>query len=191
MLNKILVLAIAVVSLGFSKSDNWNGWKDTSNISGFRADSLKYSKVFELSDWENLRIDVMANDTATANLSADSTKFYWWFETGHPCLNASNLLDTFWQKADPLVIDTFDITTAGNRAITYRLLGTDGVFSGPSKTIDTSTVSGFAVQSRALTSECDVWFRIGHKGMTGNKTSTYIKLRDNIVRRAASNVRNK
>jgi hypothetical protein len=190
MLTKILLLAFVTVSLGFSQ-DNFNGYKDTSNISGFRADSLKYSKVYELSKWENVRIDVMANDTATANLSADSTKFYWWIETGHPCLNASNQLDTFWTKVDPLVIDTFDITTAGNRAITYRLLGTDGTYNGPSKTIDTATVSGFAVQSRAFTAEWDVWARIGHKGMTGNKTTTYIKLRDNMVRRAFIGTRNK
>jgi glycosidase len=53
-------------------AENWNGWLDTSNIDGFRVDSLKYSKAWDLGRYENVAVVVKANDSSSAGFSSDS-----------------------------------------------------------------------------------------------------------------------
>lgn len=185
MLNKIFMLIPFVLSVSFAEiTDNWNGYRDTSNITDFRADSSKYSKAFNLSGYENLIVDVLADDSTAANLSSDSIKFYWWIEFGHIALSKTNTKDTAWDIANPVLVDTFDILTAANRVITFRSISTDYSFPAPVKTIDTASITGFASQRRYIIHEADQFFRIGHKGLTGNNKDAPLVLRDNVWRRA-------
>lgn len=185
MINKLFITVLLLSVAALSQiTDNWNGYRDTSNIANFRADSTKYSKVFNLTGYENLVIEVLADDTTSARLSADSTHFYWWIESGHQVLNSSNTIDTSWDIVNPIFVDTFNVTVAGRRAVTFRAIGTDYTFSAPSLTVDTAAVSGFASQRRYIIPEADQFFRIGHKGLAANNKDAMLKLRDNVWRRA-------
>ena len=185
MINKLFTVVLLLSVAAFSQiTDNWNGYRDTSNIANFRADSTKYSKVFNLTGYENLVVEVLVDDTTTANLSADSIHFYWWLELGHQVLSKTNAVDTSWDIVNPIFVDTFNITVAGRRTVTFRAIGTDYTFNAPSLTVDTAAVSGFASQRRYIIPECDQFFRIGHKGLAANNKDAMLKLRDNVWRRA-------
>jgi hypothetical protein len=56
-------------------------------------------------------------------------------------------------------------------------------------TIDTLSVKGFAVQSRAFSPEWDEICRIGVKGLSGNQATTYVKVVVVMHRRAAVGTR--
>lgn len=192
MMNKIFIGVLLLSIAAFSQiTDNWNGYRDTSNITGFIGTGTKYSKAFNLTGYENLVVEVLADDTTTANLSADSIHFYWWIELGHLVLSSTNTVDTSWDIVNPIFVDTFNITVAGRRAITFRAIGTDYTFSAPSLTVDTASVTGFASQRRYIVPECDQYFRIGHKGLASNNKDADLKLRDNVWRRAATITRNR
>lgn len=190
---KHLLLILAFACLGYSQTLNWTGYGDTANIADFRADSTKYTKAFPLSQWENLRLDVLFDDTSAAGRGSDSAKFYYWLEYGHEALSLANAKDTVWSKQDPVVVDTIDALTAGNFSATSRVLASDGTYSYPLKTIDTLSfaVGGGSLQSRNFPQDWDVYVRVGFKGLTGNNKDAMLKLRASIVRRQVNNVRSK
>ena len=174
---KMAVVLLFLVGSLFAQ--NSNGRLDTSLIKGFNSTGLKYSKAFNLSDWENLRVDVLAMDTnnSKTGFAGAAIKFYWFLETGHTSVNyLTGKWDTIWAIKDPLICDTFDITTAGNMVTTPRFRdNTTGAYKSPVKTIDTLSVRGYAVQSRNESPEWDELVRAGLKGLTGNQATTYVK----------------
>lgn len=191
-MGKYLVLAIiAMASLIGAQDLNYNGWGDTSSIINFKADSLKRSRVMALSSMENCRFDVYADDTAHAGFANDVVKFYWWLEVGHPTLSKAGKLDTVWSQLDPVYVDTFDMTTAANMVKHPRILDSTGALvpSIALKSIDTLSVSGFAVQSREISMPWDVYVRFGFKGLSGNITTSFVKLRAQMVRRIGAAVK--
>ena len=178
----VLIVLAVVFGLFAQASENYNGWGDTSRIAEFRADSLKYSKVFQLSKYENLRIDMMIADTAAATFAADSIKTQWGVVFGHPVLSITGVRDTVWSN-EWLVIDTLNALTTTNAAIKYNVYGTDGTYNTILGAHDTLSVSGFIVQSRAITPAWDVFFKVWVKGLTGNNVSGFLNTRVNVVRR--------
>ena len=190
-----LVLLLLIINFAFAADLNSNGWTDTSMILNFKADSTKTSKAFNLSGWENLRVDVMAMDTAHSKtgFSGAAIKFFWYITNGHLTLNyLSGKYDTLWNRLDPVVIDTFDMSTAGNMARSWRLTDTMGNYRLPHLTIDTQSVRGFAVQSRLLPNmEWDELLHVHVKGLTGNRTADagFIKVMIAMHRRAAVGTR--
>lgn len=185
MINKLFLGVLLLSIAAFAQiTDNWNGYRDTSNIANFRADSTKYSKAFTLTGYENLVVEVLANDSTSAGLSSDSTHFHWWIELGHLVLSSTNTIDTSWDIVNPIFVDTFNITVSGRRAVTFRAIGTDYTYNAPSLTVDTAAVTGFASQRRYIIPECDQFFRIGHKGLAANNKDAMLVLRDNVWRRA-------
>ena len=190
---KQISIVLMLACLGFSQTLNWTGYGDTSNIANFRADSTKYSKAFPLSQWENLRLDVIFDDTTAAGRGSDSVNFYYWLEYGHLALTLANKVDTIWSTQDPVVIDTVNTLTAANFTAVSRILANDGTYIYPLKTIDTLSfpVGGGSLQSRNFPQDWDMLFRVGHKGLTGNNKDAMLKLRDNVVRRQVINVRSK
>jgi hypothetical protein len=192
---KKLSLALSLlVSLAAAQGPtlNSNGRIDTSMIVGFNGTRTAYSKAFNLSAWENLRFDVLAMDTGNSKtrFSGASIKFFWWISTGHYSINyLANKYDTVWSRLTPLIIDTFDITTAGNMAAVSRSLDTAGNYPLAHKLIDTLSVRGYAVQSRAIPlPEWDEIVRVGVTGLSGNQNTTYVKLIVAMHRRAANTV---
>jgi hypothetical protein len=163
----LLVNAFAV----FAEDNNTNGFGDTSKIVGLNANT-KYSKPFLLSAFESCRFDVMANDTQIAGLSADSVCFAWWFETGHQVMNASNKLDTEWARMDPVYVDSFNTTVAANFVPAMRTVDTNFIPTRARKTIDSSSVTGYNVQSRWIPfCEWDQYVRLGFKAGSDNRTA--------------------
>ena len=190
---KQILIVLMLACLGFSQTLNWTGYGDTSNIANFRADSTKYSKAFPLSQWENLRLDVIFDDTTAAGRGSDSVKFYYWIEYGHLALTLANKVDTIWNTQDPVVVDTVDALTADNFKAVSRVLADDGTYDYPLKTIDTISFAagGGSVQSRNFPQDWDMFFRVGFKGVTGNNKDAMLKLRANVIRRQVINVRSK
>lgn len=190
-----LALLLLIINFAFAADLNSNGWTDTSMILKFKADSTQRSKAFNLSGWENVRFDMKVMDTANSKtgFSGAAIKFYWWYETGHLGLNyLPGKYDTVWSMLDPVLIDTFDITTAGNMVKAPRLTDSLGNFRLPRLTIDTLSVRGFATQSRLLPAvEWDEFIRIGMTGLTGNRTDAggFIKAMVAMHRRAAVGTR--
>lgn len=183
----IMLCAACVVA----QTENYQGWKDTSQIASFKADSLKYSKVFLLSQYENLRIDMMANDTSSAGFKSDSLKFYWGIQLGHPSLcGTAGTLDTFWSN-EYIMADTFDLTTTTGAAVAYRGIDSTGAFTNKPMIHDTLSVSGYAVQSRNIKPDWDVYFRVWLKGLTKNNVKEFVLARVAVLRRIGSNVRSR
>lgn len=179
----VILLFVVNTCIQAEEPYNYNGYlSDTSKITTFRADSLKYSRPFLLSQYENTRIRVLFNDTSAAGFATDSVKFYYFIQIGSPCLNASGKLDTAW-NANPIIIDTVDMLTAGNFTTQYSSLLNDGTFTETMKVIDTSNVTGYATNSHTFPLLWDVFARVGVKGLTGNNKDSFIKLRiDRIAR---------
>ena len=188
-MKKLSLVLSLLVSLAVAQGPtlNSNGRIDTSLIVGFKGTGTAYSKAFNLSAWENLRFDVLAMDTGNSKtlFASSAIKFYWWVSTGHYSINyLTNKYDTVWSLMQPLIIDTFDITTAANMVKVSRSLDTAGNYPLAHKLIDTLSVRGYAVQSRAFTPEWDEIIRVGVQGLSGNQNTTYVKLIVAMHRRA-------
>lgn len=187
----LAVLVLAAMAWTFPTADNNSGFGDTSNIAKFNADSLKYSKWYQLSSFENMAAIVMANDTAHAGFKADSVKFIWGIQYGDPVLNFSGKRDTCFRKA--CIIDTFSSTAADTvylNPTTYGYFDSTGTQCLGLRQIDTVQVTGFMTQNRSVTPEWHSYFRFFAKGLTGNTTRGFVQLWFAPVRRQYIPVRN-
>ena len=173
----------------FSEPLNYNGYLvDTSKITDFRADSLKYSRVYLLSQYENSRIRICVDDTSSVRFANDSVNFYYFVQVGSPCLNSNNKLDTAW-NINPLVIDTVNFASTGCFTTTHSIFQNDFTYSEVMKLIDTSSVTGYATNSHTWPALWDVFVRVGVKGVTGNNKDAFLKLRiDRIARNGIKTV---
>lgn len=186
---KALICILSIVLVAFGQF-NYSGYRDTTAVSSFNADSTGVTKAFELSRYENIRLIVFADDTSEAGYASDSIKFSWGIELGDVILNSSNVRDTTWQGR--YIVDTFDILTAANSALKYSSLDSMGRYNKIRGFIDTSYVTGWAVQD-VEPFDYIPWapiFRFWYIGLTGNITGSYVKLMFGQSRRLHSNVHN-
>jgi hypothetical protein len=190
-MKKLLVILLCAGAI-VAQTENYNGWNDTSQIVNFKADSMKYSKVFLLSQNENLRIDMMADDSSATGYASDSVKFYWGIQLGHPTLNGtgSGTKDTFWSN-ELITLDTFNMRVTTNAATAYRLVDSTGTYTNAPQSHDTLSVTGFAVQSRQFSPAWDVYFRVWLKGLTLNKVGKWVECRVAVFRRIGVNTRSR
>ena len=186
---RALLAVLVLAAMASPMADNNSGFGDTSNIANFNADSLKYSKWYQLSPFENLVMIVMANDTSATGFRNDSVKFFWGIQYGDPVLNASGKRDTAFRNS--CVIDTFDARTAANlNPTTYGLFDSTGTEYLGLKQIDTVQVTGFMTQDRSISPEWHSYFRFFCKGLTTNKVGRFLKVWALPVRRTYVPVRN-
>ena len=185
---KALFLFLFAVSCFAEPALNHTGYQDTCVIHTFAADSLKYSKAYSLTDYEDLRVSVFADDTSEVGFASDAIKLVWGIQTGHLALNSGGSRDTVW-NALRIVCDTLDLVTDATVGPVYALVGTDGTYSDVLSLVDTLTVSGYAVQSRAVAPSWDVYFRGWFQGLDGNVTGSFLKMLFMPVRRLHSKVR--
>jgi len=136
-----------------------------------------------------MRFYAMADDTSEVGYASDSILFKWGFQIGNIVKNSSAAFDTTW--GEKVLVDTFDIGTAGNLVEQELKIDTLlGVTAQLRDFIDTTYVTGFAVQDRYIPSPN--WgpiFRFYYAGLTGNITGSYVKLVFGQSRRTYSNVR--
>lgn len=188
-MRKVVGLLVFLCSFTFAQVDNATGWGDTAMINGFKADSLKYSKWFNLSTYENCRFLCLVDDTASAGFASDSVSFYWGLQFGTNCLNGNNKPDT--AIGARLQIDTFTIVGTGsaNLAMAIRAIDSTGFFPLALKRVDSTAVTGFMTQDRSVAPEWAPVVRFWAKGLTGNKVGAPLKLRFAKVQRQFSGVR--
>lgn len=175
----VIVAAFGLLAQWNAGGENVSGYLDTSAVDGFRADSLKWSKPFSLSAYENLRVRVKMNDTSAAGFKNDSIKAQWGFQTFGKCLNSSLAADTCADGA--VVVDT--VTKANLGTMTYGTMDTAGTIYRRSGLTDTIMCAGWAVQSRNVSPEFDTYIRFFTKGLTGNKVGSFVKVQFDVLRR--------
>jgi hypothetical protein len=169
----VLLLVVMAIMASASEPANYSGFGDTATIVNFRADSLKRSRAFQWSSWEQKDIAILFNDTATAGFIGDSVAFYYWIEVGRPIAKRGGTLDTVWRAC--MVIDTIKMTAA-NAADSARFtisipqMQVDGSYYERFGYIDTVNVSSWAYNSHNVVGDWGTLMRVGFKGITGNRT---------------------
>lgn len=187
-MKKIIVfIAFAVLSVSAERYGdlNWTGYGDTCTITAFRADSLKYSRARALSAYENLRIDVWAQDTSSAGYASDSISFTWGIQMGH-AYDSQAVRCTLWVQPR-VCADSFRLSSAIKKD-TFAVIDTNGSYYVFKNIVDTSK-SDYARQSCSLTPNWDVLFRTWYKGATGNKKNRFLVVKDVVLRRKAANTK--
>ncbi|MBN1294374.1 MAG: hypothetical protein JXB48_21235 [Candidatus Latescibacteria bacterium] len=170
---KRLVLIFAIVVSAICQY-NYSGYKDTAGVIDFNADSSGFTKALELSQYENMRVSVMANDTSSSGYASDSIFFQWGIQLGDVVINSSGIRDTTW--LEKILVDTFDIATSGNLVVPVKTPDSLGYCGQAKLFIDTSNVTGYAVQNRAVFPYWSPVFRFWYSGLTGNITGSYVRL---------------
>lgn len=179
-MTKIFSIVLLIVAIAYSGwfGENYQGYGDTSVVQKFKADSLKYTRIFSGYSYKDLRIDVMASDTSTAGFSADSLNFAWGVQTGHPVYNASGLRDTAWNSM-LIVLDTceqLDSLYTPACAGSYVVMSTTGTYTKTRRLKDTLSVTGFTKMTAQPDIDYDIFIRGFVKGLTGNDKGSFLKL---------------
>jgi hypothetical protein len=185
-MKKVLLFLLTLSSFYapvFAQVWNYSGFNDTARIDSFQSTGSKVSKAFNLSQYEEPRFSVLANDTANAGYSKDSIFFVWGIQLGNYLLNASGLIDTTWQGK--ILIDTFNMFVAGNKAVPIHKIDTVGKYNLDKLYIDTANITGYAVQDRSFNPEYAPLFRFWCLGFSPNQSNTFIKLRFAVSKRVA------
>ena len=160
------MLLFGMVRSAYPQSDeNFNGL-DTCNIKGVKGTALVYSRGFKLGAWTYQRFDILANDTTAAGFASDSVKFVWGIQTYHPILGHTNLSKKY-AYGPRVVCDTFDLLSLTLPGVIQ--IAEDGTFTPPHGAVDTTSLTTYAIQSRNIAPEWDVYYRIWVQGVTGNK----------------------
>lgn len=181
---KFFLIVLSLTCMLFpDASDNSTGYTDTASIGGFKADSLKYGSVYKLGLYEDLDVDVFANDTSAAGYASDSVSFTWGIQTGHYYLSASGEVKIKWNLR--IQVDSFHIASAIKKD-TFAVVDTNFDWYYIKNIVDTTTDSYFAIQSDLVVPRWDVLFRTWYKGATGNKKGRFISLRELVIRRLES-----
>lgn len=169
---KHLLLITLLCLAANAQTLNYSGFGDTAKITGLVADTLKYSKAFPLSAFEEMAAIAMSNDTTATGFGDDSIVYVWGIQCGDIVLNANGKIDTTWRPiATADTLDTMDMTAPDD--------------------IDTTYVTGFAVQDRSVTPKWAVLIRCWCKGLTGSPIETPLKQRFALVRREYVPVRSR
>jgi len=187
-----LVLAAGPLSSALALNNqvikNTNGWQDTvSIVDTLETDTIKYSAALVLTDGEDCRVLMKANAT-TAGFNIDSLEFQWGYQTGLRTIDSSDSPDTIWDAH--VILDTM-LTDSIGKTYPYGITATTGATTMYwSARNDTSSVAGFACQSRWFVPEWGELIRFWAKGMTeagaANKTVIF-----EMHRRIYSQVRTK
>ena len=195
-----LVLAsVALIAQTASESAspaNYTGWLDTARFDGFKADSIKYGRSMQSSDFENKVLLFLANDTNSAGFASDSIKFKLGYQRGYMVPNTNNKIDTTWRSI--CWLDTFsmyDSTSRACRVITAsKTNGTDSTTYAELLTrgaLDTSNVTGWAVLAAPVVAIWSPIIRPVIKGLTGNRIGGLVRVLCELSQRAYQSVRAK
>lgn len=186
-MKKIIIILFVLTSLVFGQSMNWNGAGDTATITTCSSTVLSYSNtVFNLSEFENIRIIAQVDDTSSAGFASDSIGVIWGYQSYVRCLDTAGSLDTCYSPR--VIVDTLLTDSLGKMNLQTL---SDGIATTPTHQIDTLSCAGFAVQSRTFTPEWDVNFRIWAVGVGDNVTGAPLSLQFTVIRRIYESTRSK
>lgn len=190
-MGKFLFFAVLLAGMAFA-DDNYNGLLDTAIITGFKADSLKYTKGFPLSKFEDIRVILKVDDTAKAGFYEDSVDIQWGWQTFSRCLDTSGSMSSPDTCFDQRVIaDTLD--TASMAVTTLGYADSTGDVYRTHKWSDTNGCAGYAIQGVRLYPEWDHYIRFWVQGLVGNNrvAGGALKVQFDVKRRTFINVRSK
>ena len=179
---KIISIMVLLVVASFGANVNYNGYKDVTAVTDTLGESgTAYSAVFNLSEYEDARLVVKANDTGEAGFASDSVALEYGYQTGSPTLNASGVVDTVWDGV--IVIDTMLASDFG--AVGAGTSASTGVMTRTWGGADTLSVTGYAVQSRWFVPEWDVLIRFFATGLAANNKDAALDLELEVKRRVS------
>lgn len=181
MVKKLLFLVALLAGLVSAETSmNWHGYIDTVKMPACSASVTVYSKTsLSLTDYDMVRIVLHVADTTTTGFASDSVNLIWGYQSYTLCLNSLGVVDTCFSPR--VLVDTCRTALYGSMAI--KTLDANGIAGTPTKSVDTSFCTGYAVQSRTFSPEWDVYYRLWVTGLTGNLTAKPIKLLFTNVRR--------
>jgi hypothetical protein len=170
-------------------NENWNGYGDSSDVASFNGTDYAVSKTFTTNGTSNIRVNVFANDTASAGFSADSIRFYWGYQTGNYAFSTTNTKSPVIVWSQKVRVDTFDIRTAANMVADTLASDSLGNPTWKLKFIDTVGVTGWAAQSRVIKPAFNPYIRFWFKGYAQNKVVVPLKLVVQPVKQLWTNTR--
>jgi hypothetical protein len=174
-MKKPFVLILLFAMLSQAQIKNWGGYLDTTILWINNTTTVKYSKIYNLTEAAALSLVTMANDTAAAGFANDSTKILYGFQVGGPVLNASGTMDTAWGGLDTL--DTLSKVGYGATQGNGRYSIATDLISETWGLADTSKVTGYAYQIRPIRPyNWDVFIRAWYVGQTGTRLATPTKV---------------
>jgi hypothetical protein len=166
-MNKVLFLIVAMFGVSLGAVNNWNGYNDTLNVHGFKGTSTSYTGVLSFTDYEDIAVVVMANDTDAAGFANDSISFSYGYQMGYLVYNSSGVRDTLWWPSAGTLLDTITSPT----------------------TCDTSVVSGWAAQANTWDCPWGPVIRFQVTGLAANNKANPLKCRIAVLRRLYSETR--
>lgn len=174
-------LFVAILSFSANaQMQNWKGYLDTTIMWVAGTSTMKYSKVYPMTETENMSLVTMANDTSEVRLGGDSTRIVYGYQIGNLVINGSGALDTAWAVQD--TIDTLCASGFQSKEGGGRVLN-DGTISETWGKADTLSVSGYATQTRPIQPYWGAVIRFWYQGITGNSAGTPVKVVAALVRR--------
>jgi hypothetical protein len=183
-----LLALLAVISA--AQAQNWTGAYDTSTITSFKADSIKYGKV-ALMERENQMFVYATNDTNAAGFANDSCAFKCGYRRGAVILNSSGKLDTTWRSI--VWLDSLKLTGATTKIITATSSASfDSATCSENYVpgmIDTLWVSGYAVLTCPFAPIWSPLIQPVIKGLSDNRVGGWVKVFVTYLRRQYQNVR--
>ena len=171
MFSRFLLLVLFLCGMSFG-SRNWNGWLDTAEIVDFNGTDLLYSKAFDLSSYENTRVLLKVDDTASAGFASDSVNFGFGYQVGMETVDTGGTRDTAW---GPIVWkDTLHDSTMGTVPVGWE--DSTGIITLAGRYFDTLSVAGYATYQNSIVPPWSPLIRYAFQGIAGNSAVTPIKL---------------
>jgi hypothetical protein len=181
---KALLLTLLLVSVCLGGDLNYGS--TLYRITGFKADSLKYTPVFGVSAYENFGVSIGWDDVDAAGFATDSAKFMYYLNFGWPTENSTGNIDTFWMPVN-YGCDTLK-DSAGYWGVKASMMDSSCVLVDRMGAIDTVSVSGLCTSGHTISVPWAVFGRVAIKGLTGNNVGSNLKMQVNVVRRQAVKV---
>ena len=185
-MKKLLITLIFAMS-AFGSTKNWTGI-DTCAIHGFTGTAIKYSKVFRLTDFEDMRLLVLVDDTSSSGFSGDSVDMNYGYQLGHKTMNDTGGFDTSWQQLvllDSIKADSFGL----GKTDTSSVDSTGTLFSSSNLgRADTLDVTGWASASTWFVPEWAVFVRFWVNGRGRNVTGSSVQTWLDFQRRLGTKV---
>ncbi len=168
------------VSAVLAQPGNYTGWVDTTIIGDFSADSTKYTPWRPLSQYEDVRVLLVVDDSGEAGFADDSVYFAWHYQLGVIAVDSSG--DTAIVPGDQVLIDSVNSAHFGvvNSGVTDSL-GMPVIT--PSLGVDTLGLSGYATMQRPVKPFYAPFWRQKFVGVSGNNVSGHLFLRYQESRR--------
>jgi hypothetical protein len=177
----LFVLASVAVLFAGERPQNWQ--KTEFNMANFKADTVRRSTPFNVTDYENIVVAVKVNDTDAAGFAGDSVAMGLLWQRGYFIDNGSGAADTTWLRPSKF-IDTVRISTATFPAATASIFPDSSMHN----TFDTNNVTGVAVATYDIFPIWSPIARIVAYGLTGNNKSSFLSFGVEVSQRRYTKV---